>query len=144
MLTAPTMDPYTEFRPPKYTMARTSARFWIPKFPGLTYRITWANSPPQRLPRRPRKETPPSLVLRVSTVMASAAISLSRTALRAFPIVERTKLLMLHTQRTVQRNTVGRSARSGCPLKPRGPRTNSRFSIMLLTMNRNAREMMAR
>jgi hypothetical protein len=41
---------------------------------------------------------------------------------------------------TVQRNTVGRLAQSGCPLSPRGPRTNSRFSIKLLTMNMNARD----
>jgi hypothetical protein len=39
------------------------------------------------------------LVRRVSTVMASAAISSSRTAFNAFPRVERTKLLMIQTHR---------------------------------------------
>src|SRR4030065_2955786 len=116
----------------------------MPKVDGFTYLSTWAKSPPATPAQKAAKRNATILVRLVSTVMALAAISLSRTALRAFPIVERTKLLMLHTQRTVQRDTDGRSAQSGRPLKPRGPRTNSRMSIRLLTLNRNAREMMAR
>src|SRR5512143_3925152 len=116
----------------------------MPKVEGFTYLSTWAKSPPATPAQKAEKRKAAILVRLVSTVMALAAISLSRTALRAFPIVERTKLLMLHMQRMVQRNTVGRSAQSGCPLKPLGHRTNSRFSIILFTMNRNAREIMAR
>src|SRR5574342_347619 len=92
----------------------------MPKVEGLTYLTTWAKSPPATPAQKAEKRNATILVRLVSTVMALAAISLSRTALRAFPIVERTKLLMVQTQRTVQANTVGRSAQSGCPLKPRG------------------------
>jgi hypothetical protein len=51
---------------------------------------------------------------------------------------------MLQMQRTHHRNTVGSPAQSGWPLIPRGPFTNSKFSIRLFTMNRKASEMIAR
>src|SRR5512143_1432908 len=110
----------------------------MPKVDGFTYLTTWGKSPHATPAQKAAKRNATILVRLVSTVMALAAISLSRTALSAFPIVERTKLLMVHAHRTVQANTVGRLAQSGWPLKPRGPCTYSRFSIRLLTMNRNA------
>jgi hypothetical protein len=58
--------------------------------------------------------------------------------------VERTKLLMIQMQAAAQAKTVGRLAQLGWLPRPRGPPMNSRFSIMLLTMNMKAREMMAR
>ena len=50
---------------------------------------------------------------RVLTVIASAAISLSRTAFKALPSVERTKLLMIHMPSTTVAKTTGRLAQSG-------------------------------
>ena len=47
-------------------------------------------------------------VLRVFTVMTSAASSLSRTAFKALPIVERTKLLMIQMHKTITVKTMGR------------------------------------
>jgi hypothetical protein len=84
------------------------------------------------------------LVLRVLTVMASAAISLSRTALRALPKIDRTKLLMTHMQITIQTKTTGRVDQFGWLLMPRGPPIHSMFSMKLLTINMKAREIMAR
>jgi hypothetical protein len=61
------------------------------------------------------------LVLRVFTVMASAAISSSRTALSAFPRVEVTKLLMVQMPKATVMNITGRVAQSGWPAMPRLP-----------------------
>jgi len=60
MLTAPTMDPYTEFSPRKYTNRQTSARFLKPKVDGLRISARGQKALPQRRPRRLRKETPRS------------------------------------------------------------------------------------
>jgi hypothetical protein len=76
--------------------------------------------------------------------MASAAISLSRTALRALPKVDRTKLLMTQMQITIQTKTTGRVDQLGWLEMPSGTADHSRFSMRLLTINIKAREMMAR
>ena len=101
-------------------------------------------SPPATPAQKALNKKASILVLRVFTVMASAAISLSRTALSALPIVERTKLLMIQMHITAVANTTGRLAQSGCCPNPRGPPTNSRFSIRLLTIKVKASEIMAR
>jgi hypothetical protein len=79
----------------------------------LTYRKTWAKRPPATPAQKAANKNATILVLRVLTVMALAAISSSRTALRALPMVELTKLLMTQMHKTVHRKTTGSVAISG-------------------------------
>jgi hypothetical protein len=76
--------------------------------------------------------------------MASAADSSSRTALRALPMVEVTKLLMVQMPKAMVMKITGRVAQSGCPEMPRLPPSACMFSKKLFTMNRKARLIIAR
>jgi len=86
---------------------------------------------PQRRPRRLQKETPRSWCVSCQPSWRWRHFVVTHRV-EGLSDRERTKLLMLHTQRTVQRNTVGRLAQSGCPLKPRGPRNE--FEVLDQTL----------
>jgi hypothetical protein len=102
----------------------------------------------QQPPATPAQKAPNMkaviLVLRVSTVIASAADSSSRTALRALPMVDVTKLLIVQIPRAMVMKITGRVAQSGCPDMPRLPPNACMFSKKLFTMKRKARLMIAR